>query len=505
MKRTSIFNIVCGITLLFNCANLTAEKKSSYKPVDYNLYPTPNDAFVADVMPFVENDKLDLYYLYETDHNIQAFHPIHKFETENFYNYEDLGLAVPCGTAKEPDVAIGTGSIFKGKDGLYHCFYTGHNDSFVAQGKPKECVLHAVSKDGTFWEKRKNEVLYAPDGYSNNDFRDPQVFWNEEDNCYWMLVAAREDANSGIIAKYTSTDLKNWDFKGPLFAPHKQYMLECPDLFKMGDKYYLFYSWDCVTYYAIGKTMNGPFTTPKNNILDGTNFIFYAAKTAELKGKRYLCGWLGRSEENGYDSGKYRWAGNMLIHQLVQKEDGTLGIRMPESLNEYFSEEKEIVLGTKEGNVTCENGTYKLSATKGKRAAVDLGERAATMLLECDVTIGEDGFAGFAFGTPKKNFKGFYGLTLDTKRNCISYDGYKLGGFENVVSTDPSALTKFTFKAGKKYHLTLVAENEIVILYVNNEKVLSNRIYNSIKGAHIAIFASEADAIFENLTIKTAQ
>ena len=61
----------------------------------------------------------------------------------------------------------------------------------------------------------------------------------------------------------------------------QQYMLECPDLFRMGDKYYLTYSWDCVTYYAMSDSMNGPFTAPPDNVLDGNGFIFYAAKTAE--------------------------------------------------------------------------------------------------------------------------------------------------------------------------------------------------------------------------------
>ena len=507
MKKNSVSAIgcACAIALLSACASTSGGdiSASNYAPVENVLYPTPDDAFVADVMPIENNGKLELYYLYETTHNIQAYHPIHKFTTDNFYKYEDEGLAVPCGIATEPDVAIGTGSIYKAKDGLFHCFYTGHNDSFAAQGKPKECVLHAVSRDAITWEKLKDEVLYAPEGYSNNDFRDPELLWSDDENCYWLLVATREEANGGIVAKFTSTDLKNWTFKGPLYAPHKQYMLECPDLFKMGDKYYLFFSWDCVTYYAVGKTMNGPFTAPKDNVLDGTNFIFYAAKTAELNGKRYLCGWLGRSAEENYDTGKYQWAGNMLIHQLVQHEDGSLGVKMPESIADYFPNTKEVAAVTTDGKVEETNGAYKLSAQKGERALVDLGEREATMLMECDVTIGKDGIAGFAFGNPKKNFKNYYALALDAKRNCIHYEGYKLGGFDSVVSSDPIALTKFTFKPGTKHHVTLVAENEIVILYIDDAKVLSSRIYNSTNGAHIALFSTESDAVFENISVKT--
>lgn len=508
MKKRKIALACCAglAVMLAGCASTDDVAESGgYKRVEQVLYPTPDDAFVADVMPIANNGKLELYYLYETTHNIQAYHPIHKFSTENFYKYEDEGLAVPTGIATEPDVAIGTGSIFKAKDGLYHCFYTGHNDSFAAQGKPKECILHAVSRDAVTWEKLKDEVLYAPEGYSNNDFRDPELLWCEEENCYWLLVATREEANGGIVAKFTSTDLKNWTFKGPLYAPHKQWMLECPDLFKMGDKYYLFFSWDCVTYYAVGKTMNGPFTAPKDNVLDGTNFIFYAAKTAEFKGDRYLCGWLGRSAEEGYDTGKYQWAGNMLIHQLVQHEDGSLGVKMPESMNEYFKAPKAVEVGAAEGKVDSQNGIFKLSAKKGEKAVVDLGMREPTMLLDCDVAIGDDGIAGFAFGNPNKSFKGYYALALDAKRNCIHYEGYKLGGFENVASSEPIALTKFNFKPGTKHHVTVVVENEIVILYIDDAKALSSRIYNSTNGAHMALFASEADAVFEKVSVKVPQ
>ena len=150
-------------------------------------------------------------------------------------------------------------------------------------------------------------------------------------------------------------------------------------------------------------------------------------------------------------------------------------------------------------------GVFKLSAGKGEKAVVDLGKREATMLMECDVTMGKDGIAGFAFGNPKKNFKSYYALALDAKRNCIHYEGYKLGGFENIVSSDPIALTKFSFKPGTKHHVTMVVENEIVILYVDDAKVLSSRIYNSMNGADIALFTTEADATFENISVQVPQ
>lgn len=38
----------------------------------------------------------------------------------------------------------------------------------------------------------------------------------------------------------------------------------------------------------------GPYKDPADNVLSGNAFTFYAAKSAYLNGKCYLCGWLGR-------------------------------------------------------------------------------------------------------------------------------------------------------------------------------------------------------------------
>lgn len=465
-----------------------------YKKVPYKLYPTSKDAWVGDVMPMSDGETLQLYYLYDTDHNGPAYHPIHKFSTENFYEYSDDGLVINYGTHPEdPDYAIGTGSVLIGQDGKYHCFYTGHNDNAPERGADKECVMHAVSDDNITWTKIPEDTFYVEDHYSSDDFRDPFVFWNEEEEQYWLLIAAREETLGGVVAKYTSKDLSTWELCEPLFAPKKQYMLECPDLFKMGDYYYLFYSWDCVTYYAMSDSIYGPFVEPENNILDGTGFCFYAAKTAELKGNRYLCGWVGR-KETPEDGGNYNWAGSMLIHQLVQKEDGRLGVKAPDTLDSYFVQEKELMVNCSD-NVEQRDGSYKLSAPKDDIAIVDLGMREPTMILDCKVTFDEKGTAGFAFGIGEK-YERYVGLVLDAKRNCIHYEGCILSRIPYVV---PGISTDFAFELGKEYNVKLVVENEIVVLYINDEKALSNRIYKSIDGANIALFTNGTTCTFTDV------
>ena len=491
----------------FEEAAETEAADEPYEAVEYRLFPAPEGAYVGDTMPFVTEDgTLELYYLYDTDHNGQGYHPIYKYSTADFCGYEDHGKVLDFGLMSDPDPAIGTGSVMQDQEGLYHLFYTGHNDTGNG-GKGKECVMHATSTDRENWTKHPEDTFFAPENYSRDDFRDPEVFWVEDEQCYWLLIAARENSLGGVVAKYTSPDLKEWTFCGPFHAPQTHYMLECPDLFCIDGTWYLTYSWDCVTYYAIGESMNGPFTAPEDNILDGKGlmdgygFVFYAAKTAEKDGNTYLCGWIGRAGLNA-DSGIYQWAGNVVNHQLVRHEDGTLGVKAPDSYDDYFTVEKPFRAAAVEGAVEIDGNTVTLSSEEEKTYALaDMGVRAPEMTLECDVELDPDGCVGFAFGGSEQD-ENYLALCLDGVRGLIHYEGLTI---KQSAKFDPQAVTRFDFSAGGTHHVKLVCENEIVILYIDDQKALSSRIMHSTDGNHIGVFAWESSAKFSNIVMKVPE
>ena len=64
------------------------------------------------------------------------------------------------------------------------------------------------------------------------------------------------------------------------------------------------------------------------------------------------------------------------------------------------------------------------------------------------------------------------------------------------------AITRFDFSDGGVHHVTLVCENEIVVLYIDDEKALSSRIGHSTGGAHIGACAEDCDAAFTGITMK---
>ena len=475
-----------------------------YEAVEYNLYPAPEGGYVGDVMPFVTEDgTLELYYLYDTSHNGQGYHPIYKYSTEKMYGFKDHGMVLNYGQGSDPDPALGTGSVMQDRNGNYHLFYTGHNDTGNG-GRGKECVMHATSTDRENWTKDEEPLFFAPEGYSTDDFRDPEVFWVEEDQCYWLLIAAREEAHElgGVVIKYTSNDLRNWEYVGPIFAPMAQYMCECPDLFRIGDKWYLTYSWDCVTYYAMSDSLYGPFVPPRDNILDGkgltegAGFIFYAGKTAEKDGHLYLCAWIGQPGLSS-DSGIYQWAGNVMFHELVQNEDGTLGVKAPEVFKDYFTVDKPIDAAELKGKANIKGTTIELSADESSYALAELGTRPATMTLECDVKMDPDTCVGFAFGGTESD-PTWTALCLDARKNALHFEGYQIS---DLRSMEPGAITKFDFDRSSIHHVKLVCENEIVVMYVDDLKVLGSRITHSTGGAHFGVFADGCNATFSNIKV----
>ena len=249
--------------------------------------------------------------------------------------------------------------------------------------------------------------------------------------------------------------------------------------------------------------MNGPFAAPEDNILDGqglmegNGFVFYAAKTAQWNENTYLCGWLGRAGLSA-DSGIYQWAGNVLNHQLIQHGDSTLGVKAPDAFYDYFTEPQPIQAKDIEGTAEIDGNTIALGASGDETALADLGVRSPTMMLECDVALGTEGCAGFAFGGSAAD-ETWTALCLDAGRGLLHYEGYELTELDDYP---PMAVTRFNFSENPVHHVTLVCENEIVVLYIDDEKALSSRIGHSTNGAHIGVFAEGCDASFDNITMK---
>ncbi|KFZ19693.1 hypothetical protein V502_03504 [Pseudogymnoascus sp. VKM F-4520 (FW-2644)] len=248
----------------------------------------------------------------------------------------------PGKSTQSPDAdGVWTGSAILGPDGNMHIFYTGYN---LAQGG-KQVIIHATSHDriGSLFTKSTQPINLRSDGaaraaFEDIDFRDPFVLYNEDERCYWMLVATRlaegPHWTRGCLALLTSEDLQTWSLEPkPLYAPNDMMCPECPELFQLPNKkWYLVYSRfsapNAGMVYRVADDPRGPFHTPRDGSggrLDGRRW--YAAKScpkANDPSKRVLFGWV--ADQCAAD-GKWMWGGDMAMpREVMAKDDGTLVI-----------------------------------------------------------------------------------------------------------------------------------------------------------------------------------
>ena len=463
----------------------------------YSLFPKPLTGWVGDVMPMNDGDNVQLYFLQDArDGQPGGFHPIHKFTTKDLLSYQYDGLVIPFGESFQPDFAIGTGSVIV-VDGTYHCFYTGHNPLYPQTDRPKESVMHAVSTDNITYEKIRSDTFTAPNGYDCNEFRDPFVFWNDEAGEYWMLVSARKD-ESGVIALFTSDDLTTWQAQEPLYAPGSYFMLECADLFQMGDYYYLVFSeQNGCTRYVMSTSSYGPWTVPTPDVFDGK--AFYAAKTAELAGTRYLFGWIPtKPDEN--DGNDYEWAGNMAVLELWQRTDGTLAAKMPQAYLTYFTQDQPITSHATLGDAALDDDKITIHA-QASPAGVDLGLMPETMLLSATVTFdGVSRGAGIAVGFTDDLSRG-YGIHMDMNNGILRSDSCLL---ESIRLSPKTIFIPYHFEANVPIDFKAVVEHDLIVVYLNDEIALSSRIYR-MTDHHFGFYSLGGSVTFDDIRVMVAE
>ena len=454
----------------------------------YKLFYKPDDAYTADFIPFWKDGKFRLFYLKDWRNAEVYGEGVAWFQitTDDFVSYEELGEMIPRGTKEEQDCWIFTGSVFESADGKYHIFYTGHNGHFIPKGLPLEGVMHAVSDDLESWTKIPEDTFFAnTEKYEMHDFRDPFVYLDEQTGRYNMLLVSRKKDSgytAGFTALYSSDDLKTWRDDGEFFAPGLYHTHECPDFFKMGDWWYLIYSEysdKSITRYVMRKDWDGPWIIPDDDAFDGRPY--YAAKSYSDGEKRYLFGWVATKHEQSDDMG-WQWGGNLAVHEIFQRPDGTLGCRMPQTIDAVWNASKTL------------NNTITLKNDGGKDEKLAFSEVGSAYRV--DATINFDPKArhfGIQLG---QDFAGKCGYKYEFTpcERSVKFNSITSSIYTKDV-TRPIELEKTT-----SVDISLIVENDICILYINNDIALTSRMYN-IRGNDVSFFVTGGSATVENVRL----
>lgn len=458
---------------------------------DVQLFPMSDAGYVGDPMPFYDNGEFHVFYLLDQRNNTLGYHPWALYKTNNFYEYEDVGEVIPYGdNATDQDIALGTGSVIKDKDGLYHAFYTGHNDMY----SPTETVMHATSQDLENWTKIPEDMLTASENYSQDDFRDPYVLYVEEENQYWMLVTTRSNY-TGVIVKYTSKDLKTWKDEGIFFENDmgSDSNMECPSLLQYQGKWYLAFSdqWpNRVVHYRISDSINGPFKIPEQDVIDGNGF--YAGRLETDGKKLYAFGWNATKIEHS-DSEDYDWAGNLVVHQLEQLKDGSLVPVINDSVKENMKHNLKLTPVKMTETIEKKKNHYSF---KGKQyEAIEFKEVSGSYLFETTIKNFKNGERfGFAFDTDI-DAVGSLNIIFNVADNKLEF--YNTN---EIYTEDPQSSIDIDFAKLDELNVSMICDSGVVCVYVNGHCAMTARMYAS-QGMSWGMFSINTPIQCENVQL----
>lgn len=259
--------------------------------------------------------------------------------SDNLIDWEKKGLAL-LPDSEYDSHGVYSGSAFAVKDKLFLA-YTG-NVRNQAWERSSYQIGAWMDKDNHIIKEKKPFITAPPKGYTN-DFRDPQIFYQEDK--YFLIIGAQNDDHEGKVLTYISKDLVSWELLGELsFTKEKMgFMVECPNLIFIEDKpvfifcpqgldktilpYKNIYPNTYITADSFDTETN-TLTSPSslNNLDEG--FDVYATQAFNAPDGRALAvSWIGLPELS-YPTDKEGWAHCLSLVKELSIKDGKL-IQLP--------------------------------------------------------------------------------------------------------------------------------------------------------------------------------
>jgi len=476
--------VLCPLSILLS----SCEKKTELETKDWDntttfftstdekqsgTYYSPYTGYIGDPMPFFDPNTraFKVLYLQEYRPNQATFHPFWGLETNNAASYTQLSEVLPTGSVAEQDAHLGTGCVvYNEADRLYYIYYTGERE-MPKSGEDVQVVMRATSPDFKTWTKDPLFRLRGvTNGYSAQDFRDPCIF---RDGDLWHMVISTKVGGKGNLVEYTSPDLKEWTHVGIFMPMMWDRFYECPDIFKMGDYWYLVYS---EIHKAIRRVQYfkghslaelksctvadaGKWPDDHEGFLDSRGL--YAGKTATNGTDRFLWGWCPTREGNDNTKtnpdGEPQWAGSLVAHKIIQHENGSLTLgEVPGIKAKYNSAQTVKAMVTED--------TYTLYNRLGYHNHLSLTVKAD----------GKFGI-GLARGSDSKKW---YTLVVNPEdggaKRKINFEEEGPDGMGFIGGIDSY---KFNKPADDIYHIHIYTDNSVVVMYINDCLAYTNRIH----------------------------
>jgi beta-fructofuranosidase len=395
----------------------------------------------------------------------------------------------------------------------------GGTPTLVYSGRLDERELPCVavgSADLVSWTKvPENPVIAAPpSGVDITAYRDHCVW--REGTTWRQLVGSGIRGRGGTAFLYESSDLRSWDYIGPLFIGDASQgdpadtdwtgtMWECVDLFRAGggalgsitglfaDEYpdvLVFSAWDDGEtrhpLYWTGRYSGDSFQPAALHRLDYGGRFFYAPQSFEDEsGRRIMFGWMqeGRSDAAMVEAG---WSGVMSLPRVTTlANDGTLAFAPVPEVEKLRRDHVSVP-----GRMLVGGGTPMDTGVSGNQLDLELDVQLAPGAVLRLVVLGsEEGAEETVIELSRASAGSVDGqgengtLKLDRTRSCLA-------------RADAGLALDVEDKSGPvpmpdgRVRLRVLVDRSAVEIFANG-KPLTARIYPTLGGERVTLAAAE--------------
>jgi len=386
-----------------------------------------------------------------------------------------------CPTEDDPEVAIYSGNTFLDKNRTPTIIYQG-----LGAG---QCIAQALDDNLDVWEKfQANPVIPYPefaldnDGaeyrtildklpeYGKYDVWDPHA-WLDGDT-YYCISGDNSGKWSGWPADnstlWKSKDLKNWELVGDFFHHGETPgVLDCPDFFKLGDKYVLLFLHEGLKY-KIGRFKNEQFYPEKHGTMTWNNGVGYAPESlVDHKGRRIMWAALYDSRPvwgDNYYLTQHAWDGVLTLpRELRLGNDGDLRMYPVEELQQLRAEH------ISKKSFTVNNTELKLDGITGNTLELNI------TILPQDVK--ECGIKVYCAPDGSEQTS----ITFDSGKNLVRVDLSKTSLdkslMERYEENDYLQEAELKLEKNEPLHFHIFLDRSVMEIFVNNRLCLTHRAY----------------------------
>ena len=406
-------------------------------------------------------------------------------------------IALHQGKPGEPDSAnIATGTVLE-HGGKFYCFYTGNQN-----------VCLATSDDLITWKKAKGNPILVGDNVhaSPVHFRDPFVFYNDEDQCWWLLTCTQAPGDfhqrSGCVGLAKSKNLLDWKLVDPLWKWSSAMHADCPQILKEGDLWYLF-TLDRNGRYRIADSSKGPWRRPPRRELM-PNPLFAMSRPAS-DGERwvtfpFICGRQGNNDFADLINAEVF----AIPRQLDFRSDGSVTERVIPELIEAIHEkpalEERILAAAEPITGKWEIGEDEAASIKtGTCNLLRLSGMPDSFYFEADVTLDRKAMDAVIFFRADPNLKAAYQIDLQPEEGLIVFRPCNDWDNRQVLVTRAHPLP-----VGRPFEVRLFVSGTVMEVFIDDQLSLCHRVYARAKG-DMFLETRDGTAVFSNIKIRKLQ